>query len=82
MLETRFFVSWYIHNKEKNEWNATIVDQYGSLEAAKKAYHTQLGMYIDDPQFDSVAVILTNSYGGPEMHECWQETQPEPTPEA
>ena len=77
MLETRFFVSWFIHNKKTDEWNATIVDQYETLAEAKKAYHTQLGMYIDDPQFDSVAVVLTNSYGGTEMHECWQEeTEP------
>ena len=82
-MGTMFFVSWYIHNKEENAWNATIVDQYDDLSAAKKAYHTQLSMYINDPKFDSVAVILTNSYGGTEMHEYWANYIPPepPTPE-
>ena len=71
MLDTMFFVSWYIHNKTTNEWNGTIVDRYTSLSAAKKVYHEQLSMYINDPQFDSVCVMLTNSLGGVEMSETW-----------
>ena len=81
-METMFFVSWYIHNKEEKAWNATIVDQYSDLSAATKAYHEQLAMYIDDPTFDSVAVVLTNSYGGTEMHEYWSNyVAPEPNVE-
>ena len=78
-MDTMFFVSWYIHNKNENAWNAVIVDQYSDLSAAKKAYHEQLAMYISDPQFDSVAVLLTNSMGGLEMHEHWTDyVAPEP----
>ncbi len=70
-METIYFVSWYIHNKEENVWNGTIVDQYTDYSAAKKAYHTQLSMYIDDPKFDCVSVILTDNYGATRMSECW-----------
>ena len=37
-METMYFVSWYIHNKTEDAWNAVIVDQYSDLSAAKKAY--------------------------------------------
>lgn len=74
MLTTVYFVSWYIHNKEENVWNGTIVDQYTDLSSAKKAYHGQLSMYIDDPKFDSVAVMLIDSFGNPIMSERWNET--------
>lgn len=79
MLETIYLVSWCIHNKSENVWNATIVDQYTSISAAKKAYHGQLSMYIDDPNFDSVSVMLTDSYGNKIMSEWWAPTEePEP----
>jgi len=77
-METVYFVSWYIHNKENNEWNGTIVDKYETLDAAKKEYHKQLGMYIDDEQFDSVAVMITNSMGGVNAVDYWTSVVPEP----
>ena len=80
MLGTIYLVSWCIHNKNENAWNATIVDKYDDISAAKKAYHAQLSMYIDDPQFDSVAVTLTDSYGNKIMSEWWAPAE-EPTPE-
>lgn len=79
MMETIFFVSWYIHNKTTNEWNGVIVDQYNDYSAAKKAYHSQLGMYINDDQFDCVTVILTDNYGSMRMSDCWDvRVAPEP----
>jgi len=72
----QYFVSWYIHNKN-GEWNATIVDKYNTESAARKAYHAQLSMYIDDPQFDSVAVMLTNAYGNLVLSEYWHEPEPD-----
>ena len=32
----KYFVSWYIHNKAENRWDAQIVDQYDSIDTAKK----------------------------------------------
>ena len=81
MLDIIYLVSWCIHNKDENKWNATIVDQYTDLSAAKKSYHAQLSMYIDDPTFDSVAVMLTDSYGNKIMSEWWMPVvEPEPEP--
>ena len=77
-----YFVSWYIHNKKSNEWNATIVDKYTDLSAAKKEYHRQLSMYINDDQFDSVAVMLTDSLGNRVESEFWKAPEPEPNEEA
>lgn len=79
-MDTMYFVSWYIHNKKDNEWNGTIVDQYTSYDAAEKSYHTQLGMYIDDEQFDSVAVFMTDSKANTIMSRWWHE-EVAPTPE-
>lgn len=81
-MEVIYFVSWYIHNKTEDVWNATIVDQYNDLSAAKKSYHTQLSMYINDENFDSVAVLLTDSYGNRIMGEYWTNyVAPEPNEE-
>ena len=80
MLNTMYFVSWYIHNKDNGDWAGTIVDKYTDISAAKKSYHSQLAMYIDDPQFDSVSVMLTDSYGNKIMSEWWAPAE-EPTPE-
>ena len=83
-MKTMYFVSWYIHNKKEDVWNATIVDQYDDLSAAKKSYHEQLSMYINGEDFDSVAVILTDSYSNTIMHEYWTnyvEPSPEPNTE-
>ena len=71
-----YFVSWYIHNKVEDEWNAVIVDQYADISAAKKSYHSQLSMYINDDKFDSVAVILTDSLGNTIQSECWIAPKP------
>ena len=82
-METMYFVSWYIHNKKTNEWNATIVDKYNDLSAAKKSYHEQLAMYINGDDFDSVSVLLTDSYGNLKMGEWWTNyVAPEPEPNA
>ena len=72
-----YFVSWYIHNKTDNEWNATVVDKYSSLSTAKKEYHRQLSMYIDSEDFDTGVVMLTDSIGNNIMSEMWtKETEP------
>ena len=76
-----YFVSWYIHNKMSDEWNATIVDKYFDLSAAKKEYFRQLSMYINDEQFDSVAVMLTDSLGNRIESEFWLAPEPEPNEE-
>lgn len=78
-MENMYFVSWYIHNKDEDKWNGSIVDQYADLSAAKKSYHEQLSMYINDPQFDRVSVILTDSFGRTVMAECW-DVMPAPEP--
>ena len=77
-----YFVSWYIHNKITDEWNATIVDKFFDYDSAKKEYHRQLSMYINDEQFDSVAVMLTDSLGNRKQSEFWQAPAPEPNEEA
>lgn len=79
MLATKYFVLWFIHNKETGKFEGMIVDQYDSYSAAKKEYHRQLSMYIDDPQFDSVAVDLMDSCGNKLDNEYWSEPGEEPS---
>lgn len=71
MTATVYFVSYFIHNKDNDGWAYQVVNKYTSLDAAKKAYHSQLSNYIDSPVYDQVAVMLTNSFGGVEMSESW-----------
>ena len=79
-METMYFVSWYIHNKSENRWDAYIVDQYDNLSTATKNFHAQASMYIDDPNYDSVAVILTDSYGNRIKNEYWTSYVAPPEP--
>ena len=82
-MKTMYFVSWYIHNKTEDAWNAVIVDKYDDISAAKKSYHEQLAMYINGEDFDNVVVLLTDSYGNKLMDEWWTNyVAPEPEPEA
>jgi len=75
----KYFVSWYIHNKENDGWAYKVENKYDDLASAKKAYHAQLANYIDSPVYDNVAVILTDSYGNRIMGEYWvAPVEPEP----
>ena len=80
-METKYFVLWFIRNKETQQYEGTIVDQYDNLDTARKNFHAQASMYIDDPQFDSVAVMLMDSYGNRIENDYWTSYVPEPTPE-
>lgn len=80
-----YFVSWYLHNKENDGWAYKVVNKYDTLDAAKKQYHDELSNYIDSAVYDSVAVMLTDSYSNVIMHEYWTNyvaPEPEPNEEA
>ena len=62
-MKVMYFVSWYIHNKTTNEWNATIVDKYSKKSSAEKEWANQVSTYMDDEQFDAGVVLLTDSLG-------------------
>lgn len=84
-METVYFVSWYIHNKDNDGWAFKVVGKYNSLDAAKKQYHTELSNYINSAAYDNVAVLLTDSYSNTIMHEWWSNyvaPEPEPNEEA
>lgn len=70
-METMYFVLWFIHNSDTDNWEGTIVDKYSDVSAARKEYHRQLSMYIDEEQFDSVAVVLMDSYGNKIENDYW-----------
>ena len=70
-METKYFVSWYIHNKENDGWAFKVVNKYDTLDAAKKQYHSELANYIDSPVYDNVAVLLTDSNANVIMREWW-----------
>ena len=73
-----YFVSYFLHNKVNDGWAYKVVNKYGTLDAAKKAYHTELSNYIGSDTYDSVAVTLTDSLGNKIMGEYWE---PEQEPE-
>lgn len=68
-MNTVYFVSYFLHNKENDGWAYKVVNKYNELSTAKKAYHTELSNYIDSPVYDCVAVTLTNSAGTTIMSE-------------
>lgn len=75
MVATTYYVSWYLHNKENDGWAYKVENKYADLDSAKKSYHALLGNYVGSTVYDSVAVILTDSYGNTIMKEWW--SQPE-----
>ena len=84
-METVYFVSYYLHNKDNDGWAFKVVGKYNSLDAAKKQYHSELSNYINSAAYDNVAVLLTDSYSNTIMHEWWSNyvaPEPEPNEEA
>lgn len=78
-MDTVYFVSYYVHNKDNDGWAYKVDNKYTTLDAAKKQYHTNLSSFIDSPVYDNVAVLLTDSYGNTLMHEWWSNyVAPEP----
>ena len=80
-MGTKYFVSWYLHNKDNDGWAYKVVNKYDTLDAAKKQYHAELSNYIDSAVYDSVAVFITNSMGGTDASDYWTSVVPEPAPE-
>lgn len=78
MAGTKYFVSWYLHNKDNDGWAYKVVNKYDTLDVAQKQYHTELANYINSAAYDSVAVLLTDSNSNIIMREYWA---PEPEPE-
>ena len=78
-MTTVYFVSYFLHNKDNDGWAYKVVNKYTDIQAAKKAYHTELAHYIGNEVYDSVVVTLTDSMGNTIMKEC--DVKAEPTPE-
>ena len=38
----KYFVSWYLHNKENDGWAYKVVNKYDTLDKAKKQYYAEL----------------------------------------
>lgn len=78
---TKYFVSYFLHNKVNGGWAYKVVNAYDDLSLAKKAYHNELANYLGSDTYDRVAVTLTDSYGNNKMDEYWEApVEPEPTP--
>lgn len=76
----KYFVSWYLHNKENDGWAYKVVNKYDTLDKAKKQYYAELANYVDSTAFDMVSVMLTDSYGNKIQSDFWT-NYVEPTPE-
>lgn len=76
MVGTKYFVSWYLHNKDNDGWAYKVVNKYDTLDAAQKQYHTELANYINSAAYDSVAVLLTDSNSNIIMREYWAAPEP------
>ena len=80
-MNVMYLVTYFRHNKTTggNAYKTELATE--SLDEAKKKYHALLGEYIDNPTFDFVSVIITDSFGNRIMGEYWQEVQKEPIAE-
>lgn len=76
-MTTKYFVSYFLHNKENDGWAYKVVNKYNDLSSAKKAYHGELANYIGSTAYDSVAVTLSDSYGNNLASEYWKPTEVE-----
>lgn len=73
-----YFVTYYLHNKDNDGWAYKVVNKYNDLQAAKKAYHTELSNYIGTEIYDVVTVSLTDSIGNVIAGETDIKPDPEP----
>ena len=80
-MGAKYFVSWYLHNKENDGWAYKIVNKYDTIDKAKKAYYGELANYVDSSAYDIVCVMLTDSYGNKVMSDFWTNYIP-PEPES
>lgn len=76
-VETVYFVSWYLHNKNNNGWAYKVENKYTTKNAAEKAYYTLLGNYVGGDTFDVVVCILSDSRGEILEVKRWPELVPE-----
>ncbi len=80
-MGVKYFVSYFIHNKENDGWAYKVEKKCDDIASAKQAYHAQLANFINSTVYDNVAVTLTDSYGNKIMSEYWQAPEePAPTP--
>ena len=78
-MNTDYFVSYFLHNKENDGWAYQVVNKYVDLSTAKTEYHSQLASKIGVASYDVVTVMLTDSLGNVLMCESdIKEAAPEP----
>ena len=80
-MNVMYLVTYFRHNKTTgaNAYKTELSTE--SLDEAKKKYHSLLGDCIDNPTFDFISVIITDSFGNRIIGEYWQEVQKEPIAE-
>lgn len=80
-MNVMYLVTYFRHNKTTggNAYKTELATE--SLDKAKKKYHALLGEYIDNPSFDFVSVVITDSFGNKIDGEYWAEPQPQPEPQ-
>lgn len=76
-----YFVTWMLHNKNNGGWAYKVLNKYTSIDAALKAYYSELSNYIGGDTYDCVTVMLTDYAGNIIERENWiAATEPEPEP--
>lgn len=78
-----YFVTWFLHNKINGGWAYKVLNKYTSIDAALKAYYSELSQYIGGETYDCVTVMLTDYAGNILQKENWiaaEEPEPEPEP--
>lgn len=78
-MNTVYFVSYFLHNKDNDGWAYQVVNKYVDLPTAKTEYHSQLASKIGVASYDVVTVMLTDSLGNVLM--CESDIKPAPEPE-
>lgn len=61
-METMYFVARAFRYKDSGSWEYKMVGMYNSLNAAKQAFHSNMGSIIKDSN-DIAMCIIFDSYG-------------------
>ena len=61
-METKYFVARAYRYKSSGSWEYNLVGMYDSFDAAKQAFHDNMGRIIKDSN-DFAMCILFDSYG-------------------
>ena len=80
-METKYFVDYTVHNKEKGAWAHSSSGSYDDIISAQRKWGSEIDRLFGSADFDFVSVVVVNNYGDT-LNKLFTDTRVAPEPEA